>query len=349
MKTMKRYGSLNITASLILLTVLAIAISSCCSKTAQVSTYAGNGTPGETNGVGTAATFNKPTDVAVDSKGNLYVADHENDLVREISPSQAVTLFFDWGARPSGGPIKITRLDASSKGEVFVLDHENLSIRKVSEGSSTTVTGARRDDEYYDHYVSVDGSPDSASFYMLKDLTLDAKQKNIKVIDNIVPYYVVRNITWPGRITSTPNYDYTAVGSYGPVTAITTDALNIFLAAGNLIIKIEPSGVATLYAGNATPGYVDGPRLNARFNNITAIDADGDGNIFVSDNGNHRIRMIKKNGTVITLAGNGTAGFADGPGATAQFNNPQGLVVYKCKLYVADQDNHRIRKITVPR
>jgi hypothetical protein len=333
----------------LVIVVLVVFFSSCCSKTIQVTTYAGNGTAGNTNGIGTSAKFNQPMDVAVDKKGNVYVADHNNDLIRLINASQSVSLFYDWGARPSGGPIKITKLDTNGKGEVFVLDHENLSIRKVVGTTSTTVTGSRRDDEYYKNYQSVDGAPDSASFYMLIDITLDSRDQNLKVIDKILTDYTVRNIILSSRITSTPAYNYSTVGSHGGKISITTDgAGNVYLAAGNLIIKVNPAGIATLYAGDATSGYTDGPRLNARFNNITSIDADRKGNIVISDNGNHRVRMLSQSGAVTTIAGNGSAGFADGPGNLAQFNNLQGIVLYKCKIYVADQGNHRVRKISIP-
>ncbi len=100
-------------------------------------------------------------------------------------------------------------------------------------------------------------------------------------------------------------------------------------------------------AGNGTLGFVDGGGTNARFYYPSAVALDASGNIYVAGNYDHSIRKITPAGVVTTLAGNGTAGYADGTGAAAQFQNPYGLTVASNgDVYVADAGNHRIRKIT---
>ncbi|MFY8035021.1 MAG: NHL repeat-containing protein, partial [Flexibacteraceae bacterium] len=100
-------------------------------------------------------------------------------------------------------------------------------------------------------------------------------------------------------------------------------------------------------AGNGTAGYVDGNLKDARFSSPEGIKVDANGNIYVADRGNHAIRKITPSGIVSTLAGNGVAGYADGTGTAAQFNDPIAIDFdLEGNLIIAEQSNHRIRKVT---
>ncbi len=103
--------------------------------------------------------------------------------------------------------------------------------------------------------------------------------------------------------------------------------------------------VATL-AGNGTAGFADGPAASAQFNNPQGVAIDGGGIVYVADTANNRIRRIATDGTVSTLAGDGTAGFQDGPGGQARFNAPQGILPDSLgNIYVADTGNSSLRVI----
>jgi len=124
---------------------------------------------------------------------------------------------------------------------------------------------------------------------------------------------------------------------------------NVYVAdtSNNRIRKITAAGVVSTLAGDGTFGFVEGPGINARFRDPFGVAVDGSGNVYVADFFNNRIRKITAGGVVSTLAGNGTQGSVDGPGTTSQFRFPKGVAVDGSgNVYVADTNNHRIRKIT---
>lgn len=114
----------------------------------------------------------------------------------------------------------------------------------------------------------------------------------------------------------------------------------------NRIRKLSPDGSVTTLAGGGE-GFADGAGAAASFNTPSALALGPDGNLYVADTGNNRIRKITPDGKVSTVAGNGTAGYVDGPAAQAQFNGPVGLAVsVRGDIYVADTYNDVIRMIT---
>lgn len=115
----------------------------------------------------------------------------------------------------------------------------------------------------------------------------------------------------------------------------------------NCIRKITPAGEVSTIAGSGVAGFADGNKNAAMFNQPLDVVADAAGNIYVADNLNHRIRKITPAGLVSTLAGDGTAAYANGTGTAAKLKNPSGLAFDKeGNLIIADRLNHRIRKIT---
>jgi len=124
---------------------------------------------------------------------------------------------------------------------------------------------------------------------------------------------------------------------------------NIYVADrdNNLIRKISPVGVVSTLAGSGIPAYADGMGTAASFNYPHGVAVDHNGNVYVADGDNHRIRKISPAGLVSTLAGSGTPAYADDTGKAASFYYPFGIAVDGSEnVFVADQGNNRIRKIS---
>src|SRR5690349_22690781 len=155
-------------------------------------------------------------------------------------------------------------------------------------------------------------------------------------------------IGWKANVTSIAGDGSPLVLSDPFGVAVAADG-TIYVAdagEGNRIRKISPDGSVTTLAGGSE-GFADGAGTSASFNTPSALALGPDGNLYVADTGNNRIRKITPAGQVSTVAGDGTAGYIDGPAAKAQFNGPIGLSVSgDGDIYVADTYNDVIRMIT---
>jgi hypothetical protein len=132
--------------------------------------------------------------------------------------------------------------------------------------------------------------------------------------------------------------------------AVAADAAGTVYVAdyrNHRIRKVTKDGTVSTLAGSGAAGYAEGQGDQAQFSSPRGLTIDADGNLYVVDTGNARIRRVTPDGTVSTLAGSGTAGFFDGPAEEAQFNDPRGIAVDPDGMvYVADTGNHRVRRIT---
>ncbi len=124
---------------------------------------------------------------------------------------------------------------------------------------------------------------------------------------------------------------------------------NLYVAdtGNNRVRRVTPEGIVTTLAGSGEAGFLDGPAAEARFDAPVGVAVDKDGNVYVADTYNDRVRLVTKDGQVRTLAGAGRPGHADGPAADSLFDTPCALAVSEAgDIYVADTGNNRLRKIT---
>jgi sugar lactone lactonase YvrE len=344
--------------------VTSVAIA-CADSGVTVGTLAGAGpgSPGNANGTGAAATFYAPAGVALDSSGNVYVAEYLNNDIRKVTPEGVVTLFAGSSttalghANGTGSAASFwnpTGVAVDSAGNVYVADESNNEIRKITPdgavtlfaGSSTGATG------------SSNGTGSAASFSAPNGIAIDSSG-NLWVTDSA--NNVIRKITTPGAVVTTPYGNGTAgrtnnangaLAEFNTPTAIAVDPVsgNLFVAdTGNNEIReinISTSAVS-LFAGSSsgTPGSNNATGSAATFNAPSVIAIDSAGNLYVADRTNNEIRMVTSAAVVTTYAGSTSANFTNGSSSTARFDAPFGVAIDGSTLYVGDDVNDAIRVI----
>ncbi|RYE27366.1 MAG: T9SS type B sorting domain-containing protein [Sphingobacteriaceae bacterium] len=308
----------------------------------QVSTYAGSGARGFTNGLAAVASFNSPTRIAADAAENVFVADRDNNLIRKIALDGTVTTFATGFNQPNGVAVDLT-------GNVYVADAASYSIKKITPaGAVSTFAGNGSQG-------NLNGNSSAASFYYPYGVILDGAG-NVFVADAY--NNCIRKITPNGLVTTLAGNGNQGFSNGNGTSArfnhpncVATDATgNIYVAdpGNNLIRKVTPAGLVTTFAGNGTLGSTNGNTVSATFNSPSGITSDAAGNFYVADLGNNLIRKIDPLGAITTLAGNGFAGSNDGIRTSASFNRPNDVQFNRAGfLYVADFGNNLIRKIII--
>ena len=277
------------------------------------------GASGSSDGTNSAARFNFPAGIAVDRAGTLFVAEILNHTIRKISmigTNRVVSTVAGLAGDPGSadGTNSDARFDhpngiaVDAGGDLFVADHYNQTIRKISPAGTNWVVTALAG--LAGNRNHNDGTNSDARFYSPTGIAVDAAER----------LYV----------TDTANFTIREIAPLGTNWVVST-----------------PVGLALNY------GFLDGTNDQAEFDFPYGIAASPTGALYVADWGNHAIRQITRYGSdwvVTTIAGlSGLMGSADGTGAKAKFNFPNGIAVDNQEtLYVADQENHTIRRIIPP-
>jgi sugar lactone lactonase YvrE len=342
------------------------------SPTGSVTTLAGTAYMGGTaDGTGSAAQFSNPASIRWNSTGSLYLNDFNR--IRNITTTGVVTSVFtsstailtglavdatsvvvsdvntksviriDLGtsvATVLGGgyenPTGICLAPASSPaaGTVYVADEFGNTLNTIAlNGAQSVLAGV------LDQYSFADGAGPTARFYLPVYMSFDTLG-NLLVAD--AGNGSIRQVTAAGVVTTIAgmgaqpgNVDATgAAARFNNPEAVSADALgNIYVADTNAIRKVTSDGVVTTaFAAGA---------------GVTGFAVDGTGSAYVSQTNLNTIEKIAATGTSTVLAGSPSAGFADGTGAAAQFDHPNGITIDAAgNLFVADSGNRTIRMIT---
>lgn len=325
-----------------------------------VTTLAGAaGASGVADGTGANARFSRPSGIATNATGTIFVADTGNSTLRSVTSAGVVTtLAGTAGAYGSAngtgaaaqfaGPHGLS-LDAS--GTIFVADSGNNMVRRVTEtGVVTTFAGAAAT------RGSADLSGVAASFSSPLGVAADTAG-NTYVAD--YQNQTIRKVSPSGEVTTvagSPGVGGSADGTGSaarfnyPVGVAVSDAGTIYVAdtLNYTIRAITPAGVVTTLAGSAgISGFADGTGAAARFGSPEGVAVDGAGTVYVADSTTIR-KITTPDGIVTTLAGMaGAPGSMDGTGAAARFYNAEGVATDNSgNIYVTDFGASTIRKVT---
>lgn len=315
-----------------------------------VTTIAGNSTQGTVDGTGTAASFFNPRGIVVDKNGDLFVISDFSEKIRKISPAGVVTTL----ATQFNASAEFSGLTMDTKGNLYISDDFVNVIYKVTPDNQITLFAGNGDHGSYDQ----DG-PGNAAGFASPDFVTVGKQGNLFVAGTT--YNTIRQIAPNGYVSTLIGDDESGFLHPHPaikakiyvVNALAADAAGfLYIAAdeSHSIIKVDVEHQTyTTYAGNGKQGIKDGKAMDASFDSFSAMTIDAKGNLYVAET-KDLIRKISPDGMVSTVAGTGTPGYQDGKALEATFHYIRGLATDAAgDLYICDNGNFRIRKITFPK
>jgi sugar lactone lactonase YvrE len=335
--------------------------------TYTITTLAGTGVAGfgGDSGQATAAQINNPFFIALDSAGNLFIADQFNNRIRKLATDGTITTVAGTGTGSFSGDGAAATSAAihdpcgivlDNSGNIYISDTFNSVVRKISSsGIISTFAGT--------------GTPGSTGDGAAATLATLDRPIGL-ALDSTGRLYIadtngsrIRMVATDGTISTVAGTGVVgSVGDGGPATSallnrpqgIAFDAagsLYIADSANHLIRKVTTDGTITTVAGNGTAGFSGdgGPATQASLWYPKGVLVDAAGNLLIVDSFNSRIRVVAPNGTITTLAGSGIIGDqGDGDDALkAQLRFPSSVALAASgKLYIADTQNSRIRLLT---
>ncbi len=325
-----------------------------------ITTVAGTGSQGYNgdNIAATTAQLNAPRGVAVDSAGNLYIADVFNHRVRKVS-NGVITTVAGTGTQGYNGdniPAASAHLNAprgvavDSADNLYIADLGNIRVRKVTNGVITTVAGNGGSGHSGDNIPATiaqlgcptDVAADSAGNLYFTDYCDNRLRK--------VSNGVITTVAGTGTQGYNGDNIPAATAQLNAPWGVAVDSAgNLYIAdAGNDRIRKVSNGVITTVVGNGTQGYNGDniPANTAQLGGPIGVAVDSAGSLYIADA--NRVRKVS-HGVITTVAGTGTPGYNGDniPATTAQLNAPQGVAVDSAgNLYIADAGNNRVRKVS---
>ena len=333
-----------------------------------ITTVAGTGYGGFSGdgGSATSAGLNVPTGVAVYGPGILYIADFYNDRVRRVDLAGVITTVAGTGSTGfsgDGGLATSARLSGpgvvavDAVGNLYIADRGNDRVRRVDAetGVITTVagTGSRG--------FSGDGGPATSA---------ELNDPVGVVVDGVGNLYIadmrnhrVRRVdAETGVITTvagTGSEGFSGDSGPAPSAELRFPSGVVVDGTGNLYIadegehrvrRVDLAGVITTVAGTGSEGFSgdSGPATSAELAFPSGVAVDSAGNLYIADDGNHRVRRVDLTGTITTVAGTSSRGFSGdgGPATSAELDGPIGVAVDGAgNLYIAESYNHRVRRV----
>jgi hypothetical protein len=308
---------------------------------------------------------NAPGGIAIDARGNIYIADPDDHYVFVFKGTGETTVVAGSGKQGwsgDGGPATSARLSfpegvaIDAAGNLYISDHGNGRIRRVTAGGVIdTVAGTGK------WGFSGDGaSAKSARLNGPQGLAVDAKG-NLFIADlfngrvrKVSPDGIINTVVGNGTIGSRGDGGSALLAQLdSPYGLALDDRDNLYVTevGGKRVRRITPDGVISTIAGNGELGSTGdgGPAIKARLGGPLSPAFDAAGNLYIAEVRNHRVRKITPKGMITTIAGNGTKGFSGDGGLAlyASLTDPEGVVADRVgNVYIVEAMNSRIRKVT---
>ena len=338
--------------------------------TGNITTVAGSGQEGFSGDGGPAvdASMARPTGVAIDQAGNLYIADSHNSRIRRVAAGNGIITTVagtgELGFTGDEGPATDAQINTplslavDAAGNLYIADTENHRIRRVdTSGVILTVAGTGR------FGFSGDGNV-ATSASLFRPVAVAADHDGNLYIADLLHHRIRRVDGKTGIITTTAGVGGEGFSGDGGIAAdahlseprgIAVDkAGNLYIAdaLNHRIRRVEgATGIISTIAGTGEEGFSGdgGDATQSQLSHPSGTFVDFDGHLSIADAGNHLIRKVEAGtGVITTLAGIGKSGFSGdgGPAIRARLNEPQGIVAdQQGNLYIADTWNQRVRRV----
>jgi sugar lactone lactonase YvrE len=331
-----------------------------------ISTIAGDETRGYSGDGGPAiyAQVDGPEGVAVDTSGNIYVADTLNGRIRRISAGGIITTVAGdvFGGFSGDGGLAVNAalsypngVAASADGKLLIADSGNNRIREISPaGVIATIAGNGFENEAGDNGPAVNAQflgPSAVSTTSSGSVLLGDVDDSLRQVSSAG---IVTRVAGTGVLGYSGDGGPAVDAEIGEIGGIAQDAIgNVYLADSNSVVrKVAPDGTITTFAGNGYHGYSGDGQLatTASLNGPAGLVVDSSGNLYIEDNNNEVIRKVDNTTlTITTVVGKPFGGFGGdgGPANEALLQDPQGLAIdVQGNLYIADSGNSRIREVS---
>lgn len=264
----------------------------------QVTTYAGNDNYGIVNGDLGQSQYKNPYRIAVDGNGNLYTLDQVDPRIRKISTADYVSTyagsdqpgFLNGAALMAQFAVNAGGIATDAQGNVYIGDSFNNRIRRINQATGVSTYAGSGGVGF------VNGDTAIAQFRYPDGIALD-QQGNLYLVDG--GNFVIRKVTPTGVVSTfagsgtrgTRDGDAGTAEFYDIGDIVVDNQGNLYVSDGNVVRKITAQGVVSTIAGSS-PGYVDGDGAVAKFKGIGGLGIDAQGNVYVADINNNRIRKI---------------------------------------------------------
>jgi uncharacterized protein (TIGR03437 family) len=312
------------------------------STNAEITTIAGDSSyhfRGD-GGDALSARLNSPTALAVDSTGVIYIVDQQNQRVRKVDADGVITTAMGMGAStPEASELSTPAgIGLNKLGDLYVSDRNNHRIQMLISGDIVVTAAGTGVAGFNGDGISAQQAQISSPGPMAqgRDGTLYFVDEGNRRVRRLSPNGVVTTAA--------------QVSARG-LTVDASDRLYLSASDSNTILRVGADGKTTVVAGSATAGFSgdEGLATAAQLSSPAGLAVDAQGNLYIADSGNNRIRMVGPDGIIHTVAGNGAADFGGdgGPALLAALHAPVGVVTDSSgNLWIADTGNNRIRQLS---